>query len=181
MSEFDSPSYVEYEYDKKAEGKTRLFKYLLIIGYVAFVVLFFCICYITRLVPLFAVCPIVTWILIHFTWQFVSYDVYYTFEHGHITLGKIKRRKSGKMRSPTVELDVQKAILITSYKNAIRTDEYKSSHRVRNFASTLGSDNIIAIVYEVAGDRETVIFENTPKLAKLIPKYSAVAKDTEYN
>ena len=181
MSEFDSPSYVEYEYDKKAEGKTRLFKYLLVIGYVAFVVLFFCICYITRLVPLFAVCPIVTWILIHFTWQLVSYDVYYTFEHGHIVFGKIKRRKSGKFRSPVVELDVQKAVLITAYNNALETDVFKSTHRVHDFSSTLESQNLIVIVYEKSGNRECVIFENTPKLARLLPKYSSVTKDTAYH
>ena len=181
MSEFDSPSYAEYVYDKKAEGKCKFFKYLFILGYLFFVLIFFSVCYVTRLIPLFAVCPIVTWILIFFTWPLVSYDVFYTFEHGHMVIGKIKRRKAGNLRTPVVELDVQKAILITSYPQARNTEEFTAVRRVRNFASTLASENLIAIVYERDGDREALIIENTPKLARLLSKYSSAAKNTAYH
>lgn len=179
MSEFDSPSYAEYVYDKKAEGKSKLLKYLLALCYLIFVLAFFCVCYVTRLIPLFAVCPIVTWILIYFTWPLVSYDIFYTFEHGHMQIGKIKRRKSGNRRVTTVALDVQRAILITSYHSSLNTEEFKSAKRVHNFASTLSSQNLITIVYEANGAREAIIIENTPKLARLLPKYS-VANNVEY-
>ena len=77
MDETYSPNYAEYTYEKKAEGKMRILKYLLIVGYVLFVALYFLICYITRLIPLFALCPLITWIMVYFTWHYVSYDVYY--------------------------------------------------------------------------------------------------------
>jgi hypothetical protein len=180
MSEFDSPSYVEYVYEKRAEGKALLLKYSLLLGYAVFVASFFGICYVTRLVPVFAVCPLVTWILIHFTWQYVSYDVYYTFEHGHFVFGKIKRGRSGKMRSAIIELDVQRAILVASYQQVVKSREYNNANRVYNLASTLSSENLLGIVYERDGKVNVVIFENTPKLARLLPKYSSVTSDVAY-
>ena len=180
MSEFDSPSYVEYVYDKKTEGKIRVLKYLLIFVYALFVIAFFCICYVTRLVPLFAVCPIVTWILIYFTWPLVSYDVYYTFEHGHIVLGKIKRRKSGSIRTPIIELDVQRAILITSYPEVLSTDEFRGVERVHYYPSTFSSQNLVAIIYQTDKQREMLVIENTPRLARLLPKYCVSAVNVQY-
>ena len=180
MNEFDSPNYTEYVYDKKAEGRVRLLKYLLIFGYVVFVVAFFLACYITRIIPLFAICPLVTWIIIFFTWRLVSYDVYYTFEHGHMEFGKVKRRKAGNIRYPKITLEVKSATLITSNKLALTTDEYKSAAKVYDYSSYHASEKLITIVSAVNGKPSAVVLENTPKLAKLLMKYSAVAHDIEY-
>ncbi|MBO5945917.1 MAG: hypothetical protein J6Q69_04855 [Clostridia bacterium] len=180
MNEFDSPNYTEYVYDKKAEGKARFLKYLLIFGYVVFVLAFFLACYITRIIPLFAICPLVTWILIFFTWRLVSYDVYYTFAHGKMEFGKVRRRKSGNIRTPKFTLEVQRATLITSNKLAPATDEYKSAKRIYDYSSYRASEKLITIVTDVNGTRSAVVLENTPKLARLLMKYSSVAHDIDY-
>lgn len=181
MSDYDSPSYTEYVYDKRAEGKAKTLKVLLICGYVLFVLVFFLVCYITRVIPVFAVCPIFTRILIYFTWPLVSYDVYYTFEHGHMEFGKIKKRKQGNLRIMKFSFDVQKALVASAYNLVRETEEFKSAKCVHDFASTHQSKNLIAIVFDSSNGREAVVFENTPKLARLLSSYSSVAKDVSYN
>lgn len=180
MNEFDSPNYTEYVYDKKAEGKTKLLKYLLIFGYVVFVVAFFFVCYMTKIIPLFAVCPIVTWIIIFFTWKLVSYDVYYTFEHGNMTFGRVKKRKSGAIRHPKFKLEIKSATLITNSKDATECEEYKSAKKIYDYSSYHASDKLITVVADVNGKKSAVVLENTPKLSKLLMKYSSVAKNIEY-
>jgi hypothetical protein len=181
MSDYDSPSCTEYVYDKKAEGRAKALKVLLICGYVVFVLAFFLVCYVTRVIPVFALCPIFTRILVYYTWPIVSYDVYYTFEHGHMEFGKIKKRKRESLRSAVLTLDVQRASVVAAYSDVQETEEFESVSRVHDFASSYSSKNLIAIVFENAGEREAVVFENTPKLARLLISYSSVAKNVSYN
>ena len=170
MNEFDSPNYTEYTYDKKAEGRMLFLKWLLIIGYVLFVGAFFLACYITRIIPLFAICPVVTWVVIYFSWRLVSYDVYYTFEHGHMEIGKVTVRKNGNIKAPKIKLEVKDAILIAPLSVARDREEYKSARTI-DYSSYRASQNLVAIVYESRKGVETVIVENTPKLSKLLARY----------
>lgn len=171
MNEFDSPNYTEYTYDKKAEGKTLLLKWLLIFGYVLFVAAFFIACYITRIIPLFAVCPVVTWIIVYFSWRLVSYDVYYTFEHGHMEIGKVIVRKSGNIKSPKIKLEVKDALLVAPLSVAKEREEFKSA-KVIDYSSYRASSNLVAIVRMGKNGNEAIIVENTPKLAKLLARYA---------
>ena len=171
MNEFDSPNYTEYTYDKKAEGKALFLKWILIFGYVAFIVAFFLACYISRIIPLFAVCPLVTWIIVFFSWRLVSYDVYYTFEHGHMEIGKVRVRKSGNIKTPKIKLEVKDAMLIAPLDIAKEREEYNSAKIKHDYSSYRASSNLAAIVFEGKTGREAVIVESTPKLAKLVSRY----------
>lgn len=179
MSEFDSPSYVDYVIAKKAEGKTLVLKYLLIVAYVVFVAAYFAVCYYTRFIPVFAICPIFTWILIFLTWRFVSFDVYYTFEHGSMEFGKIKKRKKNLLRSPKLKIDIQKTSLIMPYKDALLSDEYKRVKAVHDFSPTLTSDKLVMAIYSAGGRDEAVVFETSAKLSKLLVKFSPNVKGIE--
>ena len=55
MSEFDSPNYAEFTYDKKNEGKIKKQRRLMMALYVAFAIAFATVCFVTKLVPLVAV------------------------------------------------------------------------------------------------------------------------------
>ena len=74
MNEFDSPNYAEFSYDVKSEGRIKTLRTLAVIGYIAFVAAFFLVCYISRVIPVFALAPILTWILVFFTWGLVKFD-----------------------------------------------------------------------------------------------------------
>lgn len=171
MNEFDSPNYTEFVCDKKIEGKGKLFKYLLIFGYISFVVAFFLVCYISRIVTVFAVAPIVTWILIHFTWRLVKFDIYYTFEHGKMTFGRIKKRKSGNIRVPRLIVNVQSALAVKKYSEVKDSEKFKSVARVHDYSPTITSPNLIVIFFERGKSKEAVILENIPRLEYLLPKY----------
>ena len=171
MNEFDSPNYTEYTYDKKAEGKTLLLKWILILGYILFVALFFLACYITRIIPLFAVCPVVTWIIVYFSWRLVKYDVYYTFEHGHMEFGRIRESKSGKRRSPRLRLDVQHAYCVLPYCEATDSEEYKGIRILHDYASRRNHPSLAVIIFEGKRGREAVVFDTIPKLSRLLGKY----------
>ena len=171
MNEFDSPNYTEYVCEKKIEGKKTLYKYLFILGYISFVIAFFMVCYISRIVTVFAVCPIVTWILIHFTWRIIKYDVYYTFEHGKMTFGRVQRKKSGSIRKPRLTVNVQGAVAVMPYSEAKDSEKFKSAAVVHDYSSTITSSELIAIIFPRGDKTEAVILESTPRLAYLIPKY----------
>ncbi len=76
----------EYTVTKHPEG-SYLFKRA---GMVCFYVLcasaFFLACYLTRLIPVFALCPLLLWILIFFTWRYVNIEYKYTVESGMLRL-----------------------------------------------------------------------------------------------
>lgn len=172
MNEFDSPNYTEYTYDKKAEGKTLFLKWLLIFGYVSFVVLFFLACYITRIIPLFAICPVVTWIIVFFTWRLVSYDVYYTFEHGRMEIGKIRVRKSGNIKKVKVTLEMKDAILVAPMDIAKNREEFISAKVMHDYSAYRSSPRLVVIVFSGKKGNEVVMIENTPKLSRLVMRYS---------
>lgn len=170
MNEFDSPNYTDYTYDKKIEGKYVFIATLLVIGYVAFVTAFFLICYVTSFVPVFAVCPLVTWIIVYFSWRIVKYDVYYKFEHGHMEFGRVRVRKSGQIRTPKFTLEVKDAILVSPLSVAEEREEFIKAKKY-DYSSYHASQNLIVIVFEGKSGSEAVVFENTPKLSKLLVRY----------
>ena len=99
MNEFDSPNYAEYVYDKKAEGKLLLARALMIALYALFFGGLFAFCCITRIIPLFAIGPLLTFILYLCTWRFVSYDCYFEFKMGVIELGHVRLKKSERRKN----------------------------------------------------------------------------------
>ena len=171
MNEFDSPNYTEYTYDKKAEGKALFLKWLLIFAYAAFVIAFFLVCYVTRIIPLFAICPLITWIIVFFTWRLVSYDVYFTFEHGNMELGRVRVTRRGSQRKPKLTIQVKGARLIAPLDLVREREEFKKVKIRHDYSSYRASSNLAVIIFEGNRGDEAVIFENTPKLAKLLVRY----------
>ncbi len=76
----------EYTVTKKAEGKYLFLRIGMIIFYIFATAAFFTACYLTRIIPIFALCPLLLWILIFFTWRYVSIEYKYTVESGMLKL-----------------------------------------------------------------------------------------------
>ena len=68
MNEYDSPNYASFSYQKKNEGTVKLKRSLMVLGYVLYLVVFFLACYLSKLIPVFALAPLTLWIIIFFTW-----------------------------------------------------------------------------------------------------------------
>lgn len=166
MNEFDSPNYTEYTYTKKSEGNLKILKYLFIVMYMAFVGAFFLVCYVSRVIPMFAVCPIFTWILIFFTWRLVSFDCYYEFKEGILEVGKVKVRKSGRIKSLKLRVHVKEALYAAPYEMA--GAQLAGVKKVYDYSESIFSEHRIVIIFSEGGERAALIIEGTAKIAKLI-------------
>ncbi len=173
-----SPNYAEYIYDKKAEGGLQLCRIFLILGYILFVIAFFLVCYISRLVTLFALCPFVTWVLVFFTWKLVSYDVYYTFEQGRVEIGKIRVRKSGRIKTPKLLVNCKDITYIGLY-NSQESGEMLKGLTPLNYSERLSNDNSLLIIYNDNGRATAVIIEAIPQLLRLLRSYAREAYRVE--
>lgn len=185
MNEYDSPNYTEFTYEKHAEGKLKLAKILLIVVYFAFFGGFFAFCVISKLLPLFAVAPIFTWMLIFFTWRYVSYDIFYTFNHGQMEFGRVKIKKNGQRRTPKLKVTVKDAKLIAPYDVAVECEEFRNAKRVFDYFSRSSSPNRIVMVFNEEGKDCAVIFEGTDRVAALLNSFckegSRELKTRSYN
>ncbi len=168
MSEFDTPNYADYAYSVKNEGKIKLLRTLMIVGYFLFVGAFFTVCLLTKLIPLFATAPIFTWILIFFTWKYVSYDCYFVFNGGILELGTAKRGKGGMKKQPKLRIHVKEAAFVGAY---LGNESLTSGTKVYDFSESLVSDKRILILFERDGKKCSAIFEGTSKIAKLLDSF----------
>lgn len=175
MNEFDSPNYAEYSYDVKSEGKVKLLRMTAIAGYIAFVLAYFLICYATRMIPVFAIAPILTWILIFFTWSYVKYDYYFEFKTGMLELGRITGGKKGRKRQPKLTIHAKDAEFIGPYSEY--QEKAKEADVIYDFSASQGSENRIIILFNNKGKRAAAIFEGTAKIANLLASFCPNAHD----
>ena len=170
MNEYDSPNYATFTYEKKAEGKVRLGRTLMLLGYILYLAVFFIVCYLTKLIPLFAIAPMTLWIIVFFTWKLVSYDCYFEFKSGYLELGRVKVNKKGvRHKTPKVTVHIKEALSASQYDPA--ADELKTLERVYDFSASQHSDKRILVVFEEDGKRAGAIFEGTAKVASLIASF----------
>lgn len=83
------PNFLEYSVDKKIEGWHLAKRLLLILGYILFVILLFVGIYLSNFIPVGALLPLFTWILVFFTWRYVCVEYEYTLASGQLTVAKI--------------------------------------------------------------------------------------------
>ncbi len=178
MSDFDSLNQAEFSYEKKSVGKNKLYRILLIIGYVLFVILFFLACYLSKLIPVFALSPIFTWMLVFFTWRYVSYDMYFEFAAGVLMLGTVRVRKSGRTKKPRLFISVKDALEIAPYDPASAPKDVEKAY---DFSESPTSDKRIFILFEKDGVRSLAIFEGTARIARLLSSFSKNAHDLKNN
>lgn len=163
MSDMESLNSAEYSYEKKVEGRLAALRLGLIIGYVAFVTLYFVFCFTTRIIPLFAVCPIFLWILVFFTWPLVKFDIRYTFEHGDLNFYKEFRGLKGRTRKLLLAVKVQGAARIAPY-----TGE-KLEGRIYDLSSSTSASSLVFLEGKSdEGEVFTVIFDSIERVNKLL-------------
>ncbi len=169
MNELDSPNYTEFTYEKKVTRRLLFGRIGLISAYVAFVTLFFLVCYMTRVIPVFAMCPLFLWMLIFFTWRLVSYDVYYTFNHGDMELGRVKLKRRKQVRTAVLKIDVRRVTVIAQSGGASAT-RVRGARRY-DFSARSSADELVMLL---PGKRRklSVTLEATPKLKKLLLSYA---------
>lgn len=169
MNEYDSPNFAEFSYTRKSEGSYKTKRMLLIFAYGIFVGAFFGLVLITKLIPIFALCPILLWMLIFFTWRYVSYDYYFEFREGNLQFGKIMGSKNGRKRVPTVKIHIKEADFIAPFEEG--RERLSEAKVVYDYSESQLSDKRIIILFNQSGESCAVIFEGTAKIAKLLASF----------
>lgn len=174
MSEFDSPNYVDYVYDRKKEGKVKLYQNLMIALYLVYGIglsVLFCVINLPMVVP---VVVVTLYVLYLCTWRLVSYDIYYEFKEGRLELGKIKVSKQGRRKNPKLSIHIKEAVEIAPYESASQIEGIKT---VFDYSESPTSDKRIVIIFDKEGERCAALIEGTAKVGKLFTSFCPNAHD----
>lgn len=171
MFDSEAINHDDNSYPKKKEGKLCFFAVLLILFYTLFAIGFFLLCYLTRLIPLFAVAPLFLWILVYITWRAVSYDIYYTFESGKLTFYRRTGKKTRCAPVPRLTLRVQDAEGVYDGRPS-REERADAKGKFYDFSSSKNAEETVLIRFSEGGRDALVLFDVTPSIRDLIRRFA---------
>ena len=163
----------DYSVAKKVEGKYRLYRILMVLAYILFGGGYFVGMAIAHLYPIMAFTPLLIWILVFFTWRFVSIEYRYETVSGGIKFytvyGGKKKKMMLDMRIKDFEeispVDYDSKVRISSMKidNSYNLARSENDDTDKYFATFKDSDGKSCIVY----------FEVTEQALKILRFYNS--------
>lgn len=162
-------NFTSYAVDRQPEGKFGLLRVGLVALYIAFAVLGFLIVYAIGIIPVYAICPLLLYILWLATWRYTQVTYEYTVEIGDIVF---TRSYGGRKKVELLRIHVREAIAIHPAE-----DEVGAGYAtVYDFRSTVKSPDAYCIVFcNDKDERCLVYFEATRKAIKLLSLYNSAA------
>ena len=178
MSDFET---YEYVIKPQKDGKNRGKRALFILLYVVFIFAWLFFGLMTKIfIPLLALIPLTTWMLVFATWRFVNVEYEYVIESGIITFSKIY---GGRTRRPAMVFDIRDAerILPFTEKSTARLlDDFDPTKEYSFIDSPSSPDALIALCSDENGNHITVAFTADDRLYRIIRLYnSAAVRSTE--
>ena len=161
MSE-DFINYAEYGVERRAEGKNKLARMLLVFLYIVFASSYAGFFISVRIPQVIALLPIFLWILVFFTWRLVKYDCEYKIEQGEMIffISYSAKRKKEKLR-----------IRVKDAKKIIPEKEYdRGTEEFFDFRGSKKCSDGYVIVYEQGGKEIAVAFEAIPQALKILKR-----------
>lgn len=161
----------EYVVSPKNQPVWRLKRTLAVIGYVLYALVVFFVGFRTRLlVPMLALVPLTTWMLVWFTWRYVSVEYEYSFVSGSMTFSKIL---GGRSRKRVLEIRIKDMHTVAPYEGEyIRQAEQYAPEQSYDFTSTLQSPDVYYALFETEnGRRGMVYFEATREALRILRYY----------
>ncbi len=162
--------YTEYTVTQKPEGKYRLFRTGMILLYILFAVTFFLLCTAgpVKIPMLIALLPVSLWILVYYTFRYVSLEYEYTLSSGVMTFvtvygGRTRRVlfalpiKDMTEIAPLCAGDLPKNTLYDLRGDKKATDAYRFAVRTSD------------------GKEISVLFQPTEKALKILEYYNPTA------
>lgn len=186
MNEFST---YEYTVKQKNEGKWIARRVGLIFLYAAFVFAWVVMGLTTRiLVPLLALIPVTTGMLIFATWRYVSVEYEYSITSGVLTFTKVF---GGRSRKKILEVALKDAILIAPLDDERARAAAERYHPEREFhaISSLSSPDVYFILFEYENKKEKekrrgiLYFEATEKalsICRFYNKSATTVRETRY-
>ena len=166
----------EFVVAQKAEGHFLRRRILFILMYIAYVTAFLTVGIITRIgIPLVALVPVTTWILIFFTWRYVQVEYEYSYFTGALTVSRILGNRT---RKKLLNVRIQELAAIFPYgeANTSRIEAY-GAENVIFAASSQNAENLYVALWQDAesGKRCVLFFEPNEKAIKILKYYNMSA------
>lgn len=162
--------YTEYAVTQKPEGKYRLRRLLLIALYILYPITFMVVCASIQLPMLIIFTPVTLWMLIFFTWRYVSVEHEYMIASGTITFVDIF---GGRSRRVLFSCEIRDMMQI-----APLTEESLQSFGDAEVIDLRGSvkaeDGYFFTIKDKDGQKAAVLFEATEKAVKILKYYNPV-------
>lgn len=167
MNEFNT---YEFVVAQKKEGKLRTKRILAIVGYVLFFILIFVLLSALKVMQLIALLPILEWMLVFFTWRYLSPEFEYSMTSGYITFTTVYGGRSKKKR---LELCIKDLKEIAPYDDAACARlENAGLQKDYIFVSSLDAPDMYYAVFEQDGESQVVYFEATKKALQIFRFYN---------
>lgn len=165
----DSPNSAEYIASKKVEGMLLVKRILLIVLYITFTVGYFGVCAGIGVIQLVAVLPILLWMLIFFTWRYVSYDDAYTFSSGTMVFSRVYAKNGKRISREKLRIRVQDAKYAGLWSGGRRDDEMRNVKKLYDFASSANSADAVFVVFDDPSGVECAVrFDCISRVKKLL-------------
>lgn len=186
MNEFST---YEYTVRQKIEGKWVFRRAGMIFLYVCFVLAWIIMGLTTRiLVPLLALIPVTTGILIFATWRYVSVEYEYSVTSGIFTFTRVY---GGRSRKKVLEFPLREALLIAPLDDEKARADAERYRPEREFhaISSLSSPDVYFILFEFENKKEKekrraiLYFEATEKalsICRFYNKSATTVRETRY-
>lgn len=168
----------DYTVTKKVEGDYLLKRILMIVGYVLFGLVFFFGLYMVHLYQFIAFIVLVEWIVVFFTWRYVSIEYRYETMSGAIRFYTVY---GGKKKKLTLEMRIKDFSEICPYTEEIGKRSFAKEISCLSSEKT-APDRYCAIYRDGEGHACVVHFEATQKTLKVLKFYNSatVVTDTRY-
>lgn len=172
MAEFES---YEYVITPKKDLKNKLMRLGLILLYVGFVIAWLIFGFVSAFIPLLALIPVTTWMLIFFTWRYVNVEYEYNVSSGIITFTKVFGNRSRKVATV---FDIRSATLIapmTDHFTKKSVEDYDPKHEYYFISSPSDPDAYTALFVNENKERCAIYFIAHPNLKKSCRFYNPQA------
>ena len=157
---------------KKPEGKYRQKRILFVLGYIIFGLLYFFGLFAAHLYAFIAFIVLLEWILVFFTWRYVSIEYKYEIESSNVKFYVIYGSKSRKLILTRHIKDFDEIKPFDpAVKEEIKSRKYKAVNDFRSSESS--QDGYCATYTDESGSMSIVCFDGSQKTLKLFKYYNS--------
>ena len=163
MHDDGMPNHAEYTVLQKAEGKFLRLRILLVCLYVAFVFAYIAMSVATSLFQIIAILPLLLWILVHFTWRYVSLEHSLVIGEGTLTVTDIL--KDGK-KSQRLKITLSEAESLTEIPQKV-----PSNVILYDFRGDTHADGSYCISFKKDGKNAMLYLRTTPEFLRILKRF----------
>ena len=171
----------DYTVNKKVEGKYLVARILMILCYVVFGTVYFFGMALAHLYPLMAFIILLEWILIFFTWRYVSVEYRYETVSGGIKFFTVY---GGKKKKLLLEKRIKDFTDIAPYNSEARSLLAQMGVTVKYSCVRSAKNDVDCFyaLYETEKGKEAIVFEATHASLKILRFYNpnTVITETRY-